>query len=75
MLVAPGETRIFNSRVTNLCGRVAELVAAGVRGLIVAQADLNDDERRAFARAGLDGLAAFDDRERFTTGHLFRGVA
>ncbi len=75
VLVAPGETRIFNSRVTNLCGRVTELVAAGVRGLIVAQADLDGDERRAFARAGLHGLAAFDDRERFTTGHLFRGVA
>ena len=75
VLVAPGETRIFNSRVTNLCGRVAELAAAGVRGLIVVQADLNAEERRAFAQGGLDGLAAFDDRGRFTTGHLFRGVA
>ena len=72
---AAGETRIFNSRVTNLCGHLAELVAAGVRGVIIAQADLNGDERRAFAGDGLDGLAAFDDRERFTTGHLYRGVA
>jgi hypothetical protein len=72
---AAGETRIFNSRVTNLCGHLAELVVAGVRGVIIAQADLNGDERRAFAGDGLDGLAAFDDRERFTTGHLYRGVA
>ncbi len=75
VLVAPGETRIFSSRVTNICGRLDELAAAGVRGVIVVQADLNTDERRAFARAGLAGLAAFSDRERFTTGHLFRGVA
>ena len=75
VLVAAGETRIFNSRVTNLCGRAAELVAAGVRGLIIVQGDLNDDERRAFAGGGLGALAAFDDRERFTTGHLYRGVA
>jgi hypothetical protein len=75
VLVTSGETRVFNSRVTNLCGRVAELVAAGLRGLIVVQADLNDEERLAFVRAGLDGLAAFDDRGRFTTGHLYRGVA
>jgi hypothetical protein len=75
VLVAAGETRIFNSRVTNLCGHLAELLAAGVSGVIVAQADLSGDERRAFARDGLGGLAAFDDRQRFTTGHLYRGVA
>ena len=75
VLVAAGETRVFNSRVTNLCGRLAELVAAGVRGAIVVQADLSDDERRAISRGGLGGLAACDDRERFTTGHLYRGVA
>ncbi len=74
VLVVPGETRIFNSRVTNLCGRTADLAAAGVGGVIVVQADMSDDERRAFARSGLAGLAAFDDRERFTTGHLYRGV-
>jgi len=39
------------------------------------QADLSGDERSAFARDGLAGLAAFSDRGRFTTGHLFRGVA
>ena len=61
--------------MTNLCGHLAELAAAGVGGLIVVQADLSGDERRAFARDGLAGLAAFDDRERFTTGHLYRGVA
>ena len=72
--VAPGETRVYSSRVTNLCGRLDELSAAGVSGVIVAQADLDVDERRALARDGLAGLAAFGDRERFTTGHLFRGV-
>ena len=61
--------------MTNLCGRMADLVAAGIRGAIVAQADLSADEGAAFVRAGLDGLAAFDDRARFTTGHLYRGVA
>jgi hypothetical protein len=74
VLVTPGETRIFNSRVTNVCGQLDELAAAGLRGAIVAQADLSGDERRALARDGLAGLAAFSDRERFTTGHLFRGV-
>lgn len=74
VLVAPGETRIFNSRVTNLCGRIADLAASGVGGVVVVPADMNDDERRAFARSGLDGLAFFDDRARFTTGHLYRGV-
>ncbi len=75
VLVAPGETRIFNARVTNLCGHLSELVAAGVGGLVVVPSDMTAAERRAFARDGLAGLAAFDDRERFTTGHLFRGVA
>jgi hypothetical protein len=75
VLVATGETRIFSSRVTNVCGRLDELAAAGVRGVIVVQGDLNGDERRAFARDGLAGLAAFSDRGRFTTGHLFRGIA
>ena len=75
VLAAAGETRIFNARVTNLCGHLAELSAAGVDGLLVVQGDLLADERRAFARDGLAGLAAFDDRDRFTTGHLFRGVA
>ncbi len=75
VLVAPGETRIFNARVTNLCGHLAELVAAGVGGAVVVPSDMSAAERRAFARDGLAGLAAFDDRERFTTGHLFRGVA
>ena len=70
----PGETRVYSSRVTNLCGRLDELAAAGLSGVIVAQADLDGDERRALARDGLAGLAAFGDRDRFTTGHLFRGV-
>jgi U32 family peptidase len=72
--VAPGETRIYSSRVTNLCGHLDELAAAGLSGVIVAQGDLSGDERRALARDGLAGLAAFGDRDRFTTGHLFRGV-
>jgi putative protease len=75
VLVAAGETRIFNARVTNLCGRIDELRAVGVRGFLVVQADLVADERAAFVRGGLPGLAVFDDRERFTTGHLYRGVA
>ena len=75
VLVAAGETRIFNAAVTNLCGHLGELVAAGVGGLVVVPSDMSAAERRAFARDGLAGLAAFDDRERFTTGHLFRGVA
>jgi hypothetical protein len=73
--VAGGETRIFNARVTNLCGRLPDLVAAGVDAVIVVQADLREDEAAAFVRSGVAGLAAFDDRERFTTGHLYRGVA
>jgi hypothetical protein len=75
VLVAAGETRIFNARVTNLCGHLAELVAAGVGGLVVVASDMSAAERRAFDSDGLAGLAAFDDRGRFTTGHLFRGVA
>ena len=51
VLVAPGETRIFNSRVTNLCGHAADLAAAGVGGVMVVQSDMGDDERRAFARS------------------------
>ena len=73
--VAGDETRIFNARVTNLCGRLPDLVAAGVDGVLVVQADLRGDERIAFEQAGLEGLAAFGDRARFTTGHLYRGVA
>ncbi len=73
--VAGDETRIFNARVTNLCGRLSDLVAAGVDGVHVVQGDLRAAERAAFARSGLTGLAGFDDRERFTTGHLYRGVA
>jgi len=75
VMVAAGETRVFNARVTNLCGHLAELTTAGVRGLLVVPSDMREAERRAFFRDGLAGLAAFDDRERFTTGHLFRGVA
>ena len=72
--VAVGETRIFNARVTNLCGRWPELRGAGVGTLIVVQRDLSDAEREAFVRDGVKGLASFADRDRFTTGHLHRGV-
>ncbi|HMK93098.1 MAG TPA: DUF3656 domain-containing protein, partial [Thermoleophilia bacterium] len=72
--IAPGETRIFNARVTNLCGHLGELAEVGAGGCIVVQADLSPDERDGFAAAGLEGLAHFDDRGRHTTGHLFRGV-
>ncbi|HUK78525.1 MAG TPA: hypothetical protein VL117_13160, partial [Thermoleophilia bacterium] len=75
VLVAAGETRIFNARVTNLCGHLAELTAAGVGGVLVVPSDMSAAERRAFDGDGLAGLGAFGDRERFTTGHLFRGVA
>ncbi len=74
VFVAPGETRIFNARVSNLCGKFQDLIVAGVTGAIVVQADLAREEREAFAREGLAGLARFDDRERFTTGHLYRGA-
>jgi hypothetical protein len=75
VLVAPGESRVFNARVTNVAAQAGDLAAAGVRAFIVVQTDLRDDERGAFVRLGLAGLAAFDDRARYTTGHLYRGVA
>jgi len=73
--VAPGLTRIYNARVTNLAPSVPDLLAAGVTGFIVEQRDLSRDEGAAFRARGLQGLAAFAGRERSTTGHLFRGVS
>ena len=73
--VDAGGTRLFNARVTNLAGNADELRRAGVTTFLVVQADLDDQERAAFAAAGLPALAAFVSRERSTTGHLFRGVA
>jgi len=68
-------TRIFNARVTNLAAHLDELVAAGVSACLVVQADMDDDERRAFRAGGLAALAPFATRDRATTGHLYRGVA
>ena len=73
-LIAPGETRLFNARVTNLCRSLDELVTAGATGFIVEQRDLTPAEREAFVRDRLTGLGRFDRGTRFTTGHLYRGV-
>jgi hypothetical protein len=70
----PQGTSIYNSRVTNLAAAQAELAAAGVSAAVVVQRDLAAEERQALAAGGLAALAAFAGRERFTTGHLFRGV-
>ena len=69
-----GGTRLFNARVTNLAPNLDDLAAAGVRGLLVVQSDLDRAERAAFVRGGLIALASLASRERSTTGHLFRGV-
>ncbi len=70
-----GGSRLFNARVTNLAPNLDDLAAAGVRGLLVVQSDLDRAERAAFVRGGLSALASLASRERSTTGHLFRGVA
>jgi len=68
-------TRLYNARVTNVAAHLDDLRAAGVTGFIVVPRDMGADERRAFVAGGLPALAPFSSRERFTTGHLFRGVA
>jgi putative protease len=68
-------TRLFNARVTNLAANLGELAAAGVSAVLVVQADMSAEERRAFAAGGLPALGPLATRERATTGHLFRGVA
>jgi len=73
--VSRGETRLSNSRVTNLAPAAADLARAGVRGFIVEQRSLSSSELEALGARGLDGLAAVAARERSTTGHLFRGVS
>ncbi|HET6494970.1 MAG TPA: DUF3656 domain-containing protein, partial [Thermoleophilia bacterium] len=70
-----GGSRLFNARVTNLAPNLDDLSAAGVRGYLVVQSDLDRAERAAFAGGGLSALAPLASRERSTTGHLFRGVA
>jgi U32 family peptidase len=70
-----GGTRIFNARVTNLAPNLGELRAAGVATFVVEQAAMDDAERTAFTKGGLEALAPLASRERSTTGHLFRGVA
>ena len=66
---------IFNARVTNLCAHLETLAAAGVDAVHLVQRDMTASERELFRARGPGGLAAATDRERFTTGHLFRGVA
>ncbi len=75
VLVDDRGTRIGNARVTNLTAHLDALQVAGVRGFIVDQTDLDDDERAAFLRHGLRGLQKYATPERATTAHLFRGVA
>lgn len=67
-------TRIKNARVTNATAHLADLSAAGVATVIVDVADMNQGERDSFATHGVAGLASFAERDRATTGHLFRGV-
>ena len=73
-IVTAGGTRIGNARVTNLCAHLEELGRAGIGAIHVVAADMTAAEREAFCARGPGGLAAAVDRERFTTGHLFRGV-
>ncbi len=68
-------TRLYNARVTNLAAHLDDLRAVGVTGFIVVPGDMDAGERRAFAAGGLPALAPYSSRQRFTTGHLFRGVA
>jgi collagenase-like PrtC family protease len=68
-------TRLFNARVTNLAPNLDALREAGVGTFIIEQAAMDEAERAAFARGGLEALAPLASRERSTTGHLFRGVA
>jgi hypothetical protein len=67
-------SHIYNARVTNLARAHQALRAAGVQAFIVEVEALSRAEADAFVDGGLEALAGFDDRERHTTGHLFRGV-
>ena len=73
-LVDARGTVIGNARVTNLARHRAALLAAGVRAFIVDAEAMDGAEAAAFSAGGLEALADFDDRQRHTTGHLFRGV-
>jgi hypothetical protein len=74
-VVSARGSSIANARVTNLAPHLGDLAGAGVAVAIVDFSDMNAAEREAFAAHGVVGLAAFADRERSTSGHLFRGVA
>ncbi|MGO8683494.1 MAG: peptidase U32 family protein [Thermoleophilia bacterium] len=74
-VVSARGSSIANARVTNLAPHLGDLAGAGVAVAIVDFGDMNAAERDAFAAHGVAGLAAFADRERSTSGHLFRGVA
>jgi hypothetical protein len=72
--VDPRGSHLHNARVTNLARHHRALLSVGVHGFIVEMEALSGKEADAFAAGGLEALAGFDDRERHTTGHLFRGV-
>ncbi len=72
--VSATDTRIANAHITDLTGHESELLAAGVTVAVLDAEELDAEARRAFARGGLAGLAQLVDRERSTTGHLYRGV-
>lgn len=74
-VVSARGSSIANARVTNLAPHLGDLAGAGVAVAIVDFGDMNAAERDAFAAHGVVALAAFADRERSTSGHLFRGVA
>ena len=73
--VSARDSVIHNARVTNLCAHLEALRGAGVDAVHLVQRDMTAAEVEAFCARGPGGLAAATDRERFTTGHLFRGVA
>jgi putative protease len=65
---------IANARVTNLTSHLDALGDAGVEVFLVEEAAMNEEEHAAFTAGGLEALAPLAERERSTTGHLFRGV-
>jgi len=67
-------TSIANARVTNLTRHLNALRGVGVKTFVVDERSMDAQERTAFQVGGLEALAAFAARDRFTTGHLFRGV-
>jgi U32 family peptidase len=67
-------TSIANARVTNLARHAGALRDARVRTFLVDARWMDPDESRAFQAGGFEALAEFAERDRATTGHLFRGV-